>query len=207
MCFPRHLPFCRQTRQRPRFGNLLGTNFFGSQIGRAFFGCDPLTSKLGKLFLPLGSGNGRQGKLGRCKFTMPDIRQSALLGLDSRSQGNFGQPFDMGLLRHLRLRLLFGGSTAEGMLGSKIFGALTPLRGHHVLGGKHLARLGSSSSPIIRGGTRQGIRLGSPFGVCRVGGGGGAVCRELSALPFQFLQIIQDLAQVTAPFSRQCADF
>jgi hypothetical protein len=33
---------------------------------------------------------------------------------------------------------------------------------------------------------RQRIRLGSPLDVCRVGGGG-AVCRELSALPFQFL--------------------
>ena len=197
--FPRRLPFCRHARQGSGFGDLLGTKHLVRQIGGASFGFGPFAGQPCEFLLLLGASSGRTGQFGNSEFTALRIRQGALLRLDSRTQGDFCQAFEMCLLRGRDLCRRLGRGAAEGLLCGQIFGLPASLRGSNVLSGYQPARLGGGASPFFRSGAGQSIGRRRALGVCRVCGGKITICDQFPSLPLCVLQFLQQLAQTSTP--------
>ena len=199
--FPRRLFFGCHARQRRSFRNLLGTQLFVRQIGRAPLGVSPLSGQASELFLFVGPCDGSGCKFGRGEFPTLGIRQRTLFRLDSRAQGDFGHAFDMRLLRSGSLGGGLGGGATDGVFRGKAIGLQPSLRGGGLLGGLRQPQLGGGTGPLFSAGARQCIGLGGALDVRRV-------CRDdritrdaLLALPLHIHQSRQYLAQVYAPHS------
>ena len=195
--FPRRLFFCCHARQRRGFGDLFGTKLLVRQIGRVSFGVGARAGKPRKFFLLAGPCSGCDRKFRCGEFAALGICQRSLFRLDSRAQCDFGQAFDMSLLRRRRLgRGLRGGATNR-MIGREFFCLLPPLRRGDLLGRMQLPRFGGGTGAFLGAGASQRVGLGGPFGIGRVRGREIADRDELPALPLHILQFLQQFAQAS----------
>ncbi len=134
--FPRFLVFGRHARQGCGFGGLLGAKLLVCEIGRPSLGFDPLAGQASKLLFLGGPRGGCTCQFGGGKLTALGIRQRALLGVDSRTQSDFGETLDMRLLGCGGLGRRLGGGTAQGLVRGKPVGLQASLRGCGVSRGK-----------------------------------------------------------------------
>lgn len=199
--FPRRLFFGCHARQGRGFRNLLGAQFFVRQIGRASLGIRPLAGQAGEFFLFVGPCIRRDCKFGSREFSPLGVGQRALFSLDPRAQCDFGQAFDMRLLRCRGLGRRFGGSTTDGMFRGKALGLQPPLRGRCLLGGLRQPQLGGGTGPLFSTSAGKCASLGSPLAVRRVCRGDRITRNALLALPLQIHQSRQNSAQICAPHS------
>ncbi len=199
--FSRGFFFGGHARQRGSFRDLLGAEFLVRQIGGAPLGIRPLAGQAGEFFLFVGTRRGSDCQFGRGEFPTLGVGQRALFRLDPRTQGNFGQAFDMRLLRCRGLGRRFGGGTADGVFRGKALGLQPPLRGCGLLGGLRQPQLGGGTGPLFSTGAGQCASLGGPLAVRRVCRGDCFSRDALLALALHIHQSRQDSAQVCAPHS------
>lgn len=194
--FTRRFVLRRHARQSRGFGDLLGTDLFGCQIGGTSFGLGPLLGQSSKFLSFPGARGGSGRQFGGGKFPALRVGKGTLLGLDSRAQRDLGQPLGMRLLCGGSLRRRLGRGTTDRLLGSELLRLLASLCGGSALDGQHSVRLCDRTGTFFRGGTGQSIRLGRPLRIGRICGSRGSA---LQALPLRLHQSIQQFAQAVLP--------
>gem|GEM_PF-6891180 len=89
--------FGLRARQGCGFRAALDLQLLGGPIDRDSFGFGPLRCEPGQFFFPLDPGRGGNGQFGGSSLIAPGFLQRALLSLDLRAKGSYGETFGLRL--------------------------------------------------------------------------------------------------------------
>lgn len=155
--FPRGIVFRGARRKRGGFGHLVGTRGFGRQVDRVALGGEAFGGVARQFFFAPGAFARRLGEFRGGELAALGIDLGLFFFVEPVAQGDFGQPFGVGLLRH---RLFRGGirlGPLAGLRGGEFLGLAPALQRGGTFEGRGLPLQGVGARSLVGAGPHQRV--------------------------------------------------